>query len=262
MNPDDGVDLFGSALKVAAERVEPGATGDPAASVALALSTLQGTGAPFRRANYQDGYNATPLETLQDFTSRAEAIYQQTHVLGEALAHLIATTAEPPLAVGGLPAVLEDIAKAGHPLGAKLHGVRRELRMLRWLNTARNKAVQHRARNGYTNNNAIVASDGFVLIRKPSQPADAVVRKARGALTGFNRTFGVALEPGGGADEAVAYLDLASHSIYRDHPGQADPARDIVEEARVHHLPMSAPVLDNIAWAVTGVMSVTPRRPR
>jgi hypothetical protein len=251
-------DPFGAALKAAAARIAPDTRGDPAANITLSVSTLQATGEPFRRLNYQDAYNADGLATLQDLTSRAEAIYQQTHVLAEALGHLIATTADPPVRVGGLAGVLDTIAATSHPLGAPLHQVRREARLVRWLNTVRNKAVQHRVQNGYTNNNAIVAPDGFVLIRKPHPPDDPTARKARATLTGFNRSFGVQLDSGEGSDEALAYLDLASHSIYRTHPGQADPAREIVEAARVHQVVMSSAVLDNIAWAVTGLISATP----
>jgi hypothetical protein len=133
--------------------------------------------------------------------------------------------------------------------------------MLRWLATVRNKAVQHRAQNGYIDNNAIVLTDGFVLIRKPTPPASAVVHKARAALVGLVREFGLNLETEVGAHETVAYLDLVSHGILRSHPGRADPARAIVEQAGVHNIVMSAAVLDNIAWAVGGLIELVPEHP-
>jgi hypothetical protein len=45
-----------------------------------------------------------------------------------------------------------------------------------------NKAVQHRAQNGYIDNNAMVAADVFVLFRKPTERTPEAAKKARACL--------------------------------------------------------------------------------
>jgi hypothetical protein len=254
-------DPFGIALAVAAKRADRLATADLGTSIVLALSNLQSTGGPFRVADYQAAYNRRPLEVFQDFTSRVESVYQQIHALGEAVARLVVASADPALSARNIGELADKVEACEHPLAPEVRGRKREIELLRWLATVRNKAVQHRAKNGYTDNKAIMLTDGFVLIRRPIEPASDVVRKARAMLVGFGREFGLPLDTETGGREIVAYLDLVSHGLWCCHPPQADSARRVIQGAGMHYIVMSASVLDNVAWSVGRVLELAGEHP-
>lgn len=252
---------FSAALAIAAKRADRLDNTSPGTSIVLGLSNMQQTGAPFwRTANYEAAYNANALEVFQDFSSRTEAVYQQVHALGEACARLVAASTEPPIAAKNL-AQLEERAQR-HPLAPEIRRRRREIELLRWLATVRNKAVQHRAENGYTANAVILLRDAFVLLRKPTPPPATTVRRARATLTGLMRSYGsIQLNPKGGDSEVIAYLDVVAHGLWRDQPGQADPAHRVVREARMHNLVVSAAVLGNIASSFARVLELAEEHP-
>jgi hypothetical protein len=255
-------DSFDRAVALAVKRADKMTTADEAKSLLFGIGSLRTAGALFRVPDYQVAYNARPLETLQALITGAESVYQHTHSLSESVAHLIATTATPPLPVGGLQSVVDNAEKTNHPIAPELRARRRELQLLKWLGTVRNKAIQHRAQNGYIDNNAMVAKDVFVLFRKPTEPAPVVANKARTCLTGLISSFSISLDPGNGPREAVAYLDAVSHGLLRVQPRRADPARRLVEEAAQYDVLMSAAALDNIGWALANLIEVVPEHPR
>ncbi|WP_249019738.1 hypothetical protein [Conexibacter sp. S30A1] len=254
-------DSFDRAVALVVRRSDRTPTADAAKSLLFGIGSLRTAGVMFRAANYQVAYNAQPLETLQALITSAESVYQHTHSLSEGVAHLIATTANPPLPTGGLQVVVETAEKTNHPIAPALRARRRELQLLKWLGTVRNKAIQHRAENGYIDNNAMVARDVFVLFRKPTEPPLALAKKTRSCLTGLIKTFSIPLDPGTGSRESVAYLDAVSHGLLQAHPNRADPARRIVEEAAQHDVLMSAAALDNIGWALASLIEVVPEHP-
>jgi hypothetical protein len=255
-------DPFATTLAIAAKRADRLPTDDLAKTIILGLSSLQATGNAFRVPGYQAVYEASPLETFNDFSTRAEGIYQQIHALSESVARLVGKSATPPLVASNVGALADRATTENHPLAPELSLRAREIELLRWLGTVRNKAVQHRAQNGYTDNKAIVLKDGFVLARKPSPPTRDAVRKARGALVGLVRQFDVALDTSTGPHETLAYLDLVSHGIFRAHPARADPARRIVRDAAVHYIVVSSAVLNNVAWALGRLLELAPEHPR
>lgn len=228
----------------------------------IGLMNLDAAAAAFRTPNYQTAYNERPAEVFQDLTTRADGIYQQLHALCEQVAQLIRQTTEPSLGASSLAGLAVEADRKGHPLSAVLRSRRRELNLLTWLCAVRNKAVQHRAENGYHDNNAIVLTDGFVLLRNPSPPASSIARKAQAALRGLVIDFRLGLDIAhAGAQETVAYLDLVAHGLMLQHPGRADPARRIVEEAGVHYVCASAAILDNMAWALGRLLEIAPEHP-
>lgn len=254
-------DHFNRAIALAARRADKLPTADAAKNLVIGLGNLRSAGTLFREPDYQAVYNRKPLETLQHLTTGIESVYQQTHSLSESVAHLIAATAAPPLPTAGLQAVVERALKDNHPIAPALRARHRELRVLKWLGTVRNKAVQHRAENGYIDNNAMVAKDVFVLFRKPTEPTPEAAKNARAYLRGLIRAFSIPLDPGTGAREAVAYLDAVSHGLFREHPGRAGPARTLVEDAAQYDVVMSTATLDNIAWALASLIEIVPEHP-
>jgi hypothetical protein len=254
-------DQFGRAIALATSRAAKLPTADIAKGVILGLSNLRSMGLAFREPDYQAIYNLDPLGTLERLTAASESAYQQTHSLSESIAHLIAASATPTLEASSFSGVVDRALAANHPIAAALRQRHREIRLLRWLGTVRNKAVQHRAQNGYIDNMAMMARDAFVLFRNPSEPAPGVASAARNYLTALTRAFSIPLDPGNGNREAVAYLDAVSHGLLRQHQPQADRARDIVEKARQHDVVMSAALLDNVAWALASLIEVVPEHP-
>lgn len=257
-NPSD---FFAQALGIAATRADRESTSHPAKGIVLSIASLRSAGEVFRKPDLRAVYNADPLATFTDFQTRAESIYQNVHRLCEATALLI----ESAESIGGKPNLggqLRHAAATKHPFAAALGSRSREIELLQWLATVRNKAIQHAASNGYTDNKGVMARAGFVMIRAVAPPDSKTVHKARALLVGLTRQFGAADDPGSGAQEAIAFLDLASHKIYRDHPGRVDPARRIVMDAKVHYIVVSSDMLDNVAWALGRVLELLPEHPR
>lgn len=253
---------FGHAVHMAIKRADRLATADLGSTIVLALTNLEAVGAVFRTPNYQTVYNEHPAEVFQDLSMRADGIYQQLHALCEQITQLIRQATEPPLAASSLGGLAAEADKKGHPLSAALRSRRRELNLLTWLCAVRNKAVQHRAENGYHDNNAIVLTDGFVLLRNPVPPKSSIARKAQAALRGLVIDFGLDLDiEHAGAQETVAYLDLVAHGLVRQHPARADPARRVIEEAGLHYVCASAAILDNMAWALGRLLEIAPEHP-
>jgi hypothetical protein len=177
---------------------------------------LRATATPVALDRYQDAYNERPAEIFQAFNSGLDALYQQLHAVIESGTRLLRAHAPPAISGSSLASVDGYFANDGgaHPLAARWRKVQREITLLRWVCTVRNKAVQHRDQNGYIGNRAIVLSDGFALLRKPLGIDPAELRKAKGLLRGFVRRYGIGLDPEAGDVEIVTYLDLVSHSLY------------------------------------------------
>jgi hypothetical protein len=261
MQPMSSVDQFDRAIALAVRRADKLPTADAAKSLIFGLRSLQSAGELFRVPDYQAVYNGSRAKTLEELIGRAESVYQQAHALTESVAHLLAATAEPPLPGKGLQRVVEATRKKNHPIDRELRARHREIQLLMWIGSVRNKAIQHRAQNGFIDNNAMVMKDTFVIFRKPSAPSPATATKARAYLTGLIRAFSIPLDPGTGDREAVAYLDAVSHRLVRDHPGRANPARTLVENAAQYDVLVSAAALDNIAWALASLIEIAPEHP-
>jgi hypothetical protein len=80
-------------------------------------------------------------------------------------------------------------------------------------------------------------------------------------LTGLVRQFGVPLDTNSSDREVFAYLDLVSHSLWREHPAWADPVRQLVRDASLHYLVMSAPMVANVAWSFGRVLELAEEHP-
>lgn len=155
--------------------------------------------------------------------------------------HMLTRATTPTLASTSLAGLLDELdANPSHALAGPRRTRNRQVRLLRWLGTVRNKAVQHRVQEGYTDNAGIVLSDAYVLVRKPGEaPADAA-RKAKQLLRGLTRTYNIRLDETEGTHENLAYLDLVSPGLLQRAPGQADPARHRRRSARPPHSGESA----------------------
>jgi hypothetical protein len=226
----------------------------------LQVMTLRTTATPLALDAYQDEYDQRPGEVFQAFNSGLDSLYQQLHAAIESAARLVQTRAAPAIAPTSLTGLSQYLANAGvgHPLAAQWRNIRREESLLRWICTVRNKAVQHRAQNGYIGNRAIVLRDGFALLRKPLGIGPSELRKARELLRGFVRRYNISLNPEVGEVEIVTYLDFVSHSLYEISPAEYDRAREVVAEARRHDLIVSMPFLSNADRALAALIRLAP----
>jgi len=221
--------------------------------------SLQTVSAPLMVDGYQAHYESAPAEFWQTFSTGLESMYQQLHAAAGEAARLIAAGASAPVTIGSLIGLDSFVAKnPAHELATQLRGIRREIGLLRWVCTVRNKAEQHRHENGYFGNRGIVMVDGFALARKPLGEAPEMVRKARNLLRGFVRRYGIALDPESGETEIITYLDFVSHSLYSLSPGEFDRARAVVAEAERHDLIVSLAFLTNVDQALASLIALVP----
>jgi hypothetical protein len=251
-------DYFSLVLTLATRRADGGPGEEPAAAIAAAITKLHGAMTPFQVADLQVAYNENPPETLELYTERAGTIYESAQELSDATARLLDTVHAPALGETTLAGLSATVHKQHHPLEPALTSRAREIELLSWICEVSDVAVRDHVPSDGDELNATILRDGFVMARSPEPPAPVDVRKAKNYLTGLNRKYGTSIDPGDGAHVAIAYVDLASHTIFRDAPGMADPARKIVMDAGVHHIVVSRAVLDNIAWAAARLIELTP----
>ncbi len=254
---------FNRTLMVAAQRATS-AGDDPARSLLNQIVSLQATADPLWITDFRAGYDREPAEFYVRVVANTEALYQQLHAATAAAARLVGASAAAgsPLDVpslASLEAVLDkDVA---HPMAASFRRVRREVALLRWLSTVRNKAVQHRSEEGYLDSDAIVLQSAMVFLRKPGSVQDREVRRARDLLRGLVRRYDLSLDPDHGQRETIAYLDVVSHALFPTAPAQFDSARVAVERAAVHDLVVSQDLLSNADVAMSRIIELIPRNP-
>jgi hypothetical protein len=223
---------------------------------------LQTVSAPLALDGYQAVYERAQAEFFQTFSSGLDSLYQQLHAAAAETAGLVGSAARLAVDVTSLAGLNDYVAK--HPteqLASQVRGIRREVRLLSWICTVRNKAVQHRHENGYTGNRAMVPFDGFAMMRKPLPATPEIVRKARKMLRGLVRRYGIALDTETGDVEMITYLDLVSHSLYPVSPGEFDRARAVVAKAARHDLIVSLPFLATVDRALAALIALTPENP-
>lgn len=170
--------------------------------------------------------------------------------------------ANPTIDVRSLTALEIAVSKTlEHPLAASFRRVRREVALLRWLSTVRNKAVQHRAEEGYLGSAAMVLTSAIVLSRRLEPPEAVEVRRAKSLLSGLIRRYGLSFDPGDGEREVIAYLDVISHALFGVAPADFDSARVVVERASMHDLVVSRELLSNADAALASLVDLIPPNP-
>lgn len=212
--------------------------------------------------DYQAEYESKAAEFVVGITAAIDGFYQQLHAATASAARLVGQRVTPTVDVKTLAGLDAEISRSpAHPLAARMRAIRRELELLRWLSTVRNKAVQHRSETGYYGNRAIILRSGVALLRKPDPPSPPDARKAKDLLRGLIRKHEVPLDPGDGDHEAVAYLDLLAHALFAIAPSDSDAARRVVQAARVHYVVASADVVNNADAALEALVELGAANP-
>jgi hypothetical protein len=190
-----------------------------------------------------------------------EGLYQQMHAAATTAAVLVGRTAEPRLKVDGLSHLLAGLEdERSHPLAPQVRRERRSIELLRWLLTARNKTVQHRAEAGYVGERGMVLLDGFVVMRRTRAVDPKVLRKARDLFQGMCNKYGEWNETPNNEREALTYLDLGSHELWDLAPADFDSCRRVIAAARCYDLVVSLPLLENADAALATLIEMAPLR--
>jgi hypothetical protein len=255
-----GSEPFTRSLAAAVGRADRESIDEIGTLLARQVAALQGLGR-LLHVNYQWVYEHEQDGWLQ-LTLYAEALYQQLHAALTTAAIMIGEVATPPLRVRGLAQLRDTLdADGAHPLGPRLRTAGREVGLLRWFATVRNKAVQHRAEAGYLGGRAVVMQDGFALLHR-TEPVDrATIRKAHDLFAGMTRRYGRWNTDPVASSEMIVYLDLASHELFPLAPHEFDQCQRIVREAHAHNLVVSLPVLENLDAALAALIELAPLRP-
>jgi hypothetical protein len=254
--------LFAYSAQALAQRAGSESIDDLAKTTLLQVMALRSTATPLAIDRYQGAYNRNPADVYQAFNSGLDALYQQVHAATESASRLLQSRVGLPVPGSSLSATDAYFADAGraHPLAVGWRSAQREIKLLRWVCTVRNKAVQHRDQNGYIGNRAIVLTDGFALVRKPLGIEPAQLRATRNFLRGLVRRYGIALDPEVGEVEIITYLDLVSHSLLEHSLGEYDRARELVAVAKRHDLIVSQPFLANLDQSLAALLRLIPDR--
>lgn len=247
-------------MLAASRLVQSGAAGEPDAhDVAGALLRgcvalhLAGT---LLDVDYQATHesDATGWLRLSFFT---EGLYQQLHAVTTIGVMLVDSAYPPATGRKSLAGLLDSVDHSPeHPLSERVAAARRELDLLRWLCTVRNKAIQHRAEEGYTGGRGVIMPSRFALLTAADPPAPEAIDWAILTFQTLSQTFGPWDLSPPRSREAITYLDFASHELMPADPEHFDIARRAVEGARVYDVVVSPPMFENTDAALSHLIAL------
>lgn len=250
---------FARSLVAAARLADRESIDDLGTALTRGVAALQMAGV-LLDVDYQAEHESGPTGWLK-LAFFAEGLYQQLHAAATMAVILIDERAEPRLGVKSVAGLQDRLAaQAGHPLRAAVDDARRELSLLRWLCTVRNKAVQHRAEEGYTGGRAVVMHRHFALLSSSRHPGDEVVAVAYAKYVSMVARHGAWEVDPVRSREMVTYLDLCSHELLTRAPNAFDECRAVVEAAGVHDLVVSAALLHNADAALARLVGIAGRQ--
>jgi hypothetical protein len=122
----------------------------------------------------------------------------------------------------------------------------------------RNKAVQHRAENGYTGGRSIVLPGHFALCHASEPPAGELVEAAFRQFGHMEERYGAWEVAPVRSREAITYLDLASHELFDVAPDDYDACRRVVARTRAFDLVVSAPLMENADASLARLLRMAP----
>lgn len=115
-----------------------------------------------------------------------------------------------PMGCRSIATYLDELDRiSGHPLHVEVAAARRELDLLRWLCTVRNKAIQHRAEHGYTGGRSVVTPGHFALLYATDHPSPAAIHHAHSVFAALSAKLGPWEVAPIRSREVVTYLDFA-----------------------------------------------------
>jgi hypothetical protein len=191
-----------------------------------------------------------------------EGLYQQLHATVAMAVMLADRGAANPMGCKSIATYLDGIDRSSdHPLAGAVAAARRELDLLRWLCTVRNKAIQHRAEHGYTGGRSVVMPGHFALLYATDHPTPTAIDDAHNVFATLSAKLGPwEVEPVR-SREVITYLDFASHELLAHHPPDYDTARTTIAKARAFDIVVSAPMLENTDTALAKLIALATPAP-
>jgi hypothetical protein len=126
----------------AAARASRTGLDDPGTSLVNQVVSLRSAADAVVFDDYRAEYDRNQAEFFVSVTTGIDRFYQQLHAATASAARLVGQHASPKIDVKTLAALDADLAQTpGHSLAPRLRAIRREVNLLRWLSTVRNKAV-------------------------------------------------------------------------------------------------------------------------
>jgi hypothetical protein len=209
--------------------------------------------------DYQAEYEAEPGEYFLDALLRTITFYQSLHSVVAGAVVLARSCTNSPVpkteSLGEFQTAI--IASSDEELRDRFADIRREIEMLKWLATVRNKAIQHRAGNKHYDSHGIILRDGLAFIRRHQPMDDEFLTKPRQELKRLNEQHQLTLDTAG-TSEVFAYLDLVSQSFYGADDDEFDGIRAIVEGARLYQVIMSQRLIENVDAALAALFDALP----
>jgi hypothetical protein len=190
----------------------------------------------------------------------AEGLYQQLHATTSMAVMLADRTNPPVVGCKSLGSYLDVIERQpDHPTAARVAASRRELDLLRWMCTVRNKAIQHRAEEGYTGGRGVIMPSRFAQLSATDQPTSEAIEHAIEVFHDLATTFGPWDVQPMRSREVITYLDFASHELLPTDPEHFDIARRAVSAARAYDVVVSPPMLENTDVALARLIALAIR---
>lgn len=206
--------------------------------------------------DYQATHEGDPTGWLR-LSFITEGLYQQLHATVALAVMLADRRTANPIGCKSIATYLDQLdGNPSHPLSSEVSAARRELNLLRWLCTVRNKAIQHRAEHGYTGGRSVVMPGHFALLYAIDHPSPVAVDEVYEAFEALSAKHGAWLVASVQSREVVTYLDFASHELLADHPDDWDAARATIARARAFDIVVSAPMLENTDTALAKLIAL------
>jgi hypothetical protein len=181
------------------------------------------------------------------------ALYEQLHSTVGIAVHLV--RAKHGFDDGESIDALRATASTSPALRTAVLAMDRDLRLLAYLCTVRNKTVKHRGPAGQTVPMMIVHPDGFAILGSLPTVNIADAKRARKMLDGTCRAVGVAMNPGS-SEELLFYLELLAHQIRPSDPSRSAAIFKLIYDIRPYFLVVSKAMLDNVDRALASLIDL------
>ena len=252
---------FSSSLKAAVSRVLDVETiGIDKALITDVMMLSEAAHLLLAVGDYKRAYESGSARFYSQMLFRVTAFFQQLHAMVALVAHR--ALSERGLAPGESIDALRRGAKRDSVLAALLVQHAADVALLDHLCRVRNKAIQHRAKEGLLFSNAIVLSDGFALVRGSPSLDAKTWRKAQGLLKGFKRRYGIPAYGTTGVAETLAYLELIAYQLREPSPAECRSALAIVESAGAYLAVVSAPMITAVDASLANLIGLVPEPAR
>ena len=194
--------------------------------------------------NYVWAYESGPEKFFESKIQNVPALFQQLHATVALSSHVIRQNHG--YEDGENIGAVREVARSWPGLRAASVPIDRELRLLDYLCTVRNKVVQHRGPEGQAIPGISLHADGFYYSGRRATINPALVKRARKMLAAVCSTHGFRLPPANSPEELFFHLELVAHLLWEQDTAASNRAFKLVWEARPYAAVVSIAMLANV----------------